>query len=115
MPPPLCTNCVSHLISHLDLEPESCHAALILLDRALAVLLRIVALRKQHALVATGLLVLAHAARLDFGVFGRLEGGGDSGRCVCRRGRWTEPSHFGLVLCGGFGWVEEDYYGGRDK
>ena len=60
---PYCTPSLD-LAAPLDSEAVPLHAQLVLLDHALAVLLRVVALGEQHALVAPGLLVLAHAAGL---------------------------------------------------
>src|SRR3954451_4632306 len=48
----------------LYLEPVACHTTLVLLDCALAIFLRIVALREQHAIVSTCFLVFANTARL---------------------------------------------------
>lgn len=72
---PLCfvqgTPCSIHLIvatcraRHLDLEAEPSHAAAVQVYCRLAVLLGVGGVRKEHALVAAGLLVLAHAAGLS--------------------------------------------------
>jgi hypothetical protein len=48
----------------LYLEPVACHTTLVLLYCALAVFLRIVALREQHAVVSACFLVFADTARL---------------------------------------------------
>ena len=80
----------SGMVVVLCLESVARHAALVLLDRTLAVLLRIVALREQHAVVARGFLVFADAARLVVIVSmdWRGEGKGsdlDFGGCFTRR------------------------------
>jgi hypothetical protein len=49
----------------LDLEAKSSHARLVLLDRGLALLLRVVGLGEEHAVVASGLLGFADAAGLE--------------------------------------------------
>ena len=49
---------------YLDLEPEPGHAAAVQVDGRLAVLLGVGGVGEEHALVALGLFVLAHAARL---------------------------------------------------
>ena len=49
----------------LYLEPVACHTTLVLLYCALAVFLRIVALREQHAVVSACFLVFADTARLS--------------------------------------------------
>lgn len=54
----------SSMVVALCLEPVARHAALVLLDRTLAVLLRIVALREQHAVVTGSFLVFADTAGL---------------------------------------------------
>jgi len=46
------------------LEPKARHATPVLVHHTLALLLSVVAGREQHALVASGFLVFAHAARL---------------------------------------------------
>lgn len=48
----------------LDLESEAGHAALVLLDHGLALLGGIVGFGEEHAVIASGLLVLADAAGL---------------------------------------------------
>jgi len=50
----------------LNLEPEPGHAAPVLVYCRLAILLRVGGVREEHALVALGLLFLAHAAGLSF-------------------------------------------------
>ena len=48
----------------LHIEPKALHATPVLLDHALALGLRIIAVGKQHALISGGLFVLAHTAGL---------------------------------------------------
>lgn len=50
--------------NHLDLEPVAGHACLVLGDEVGALLLRVIRCREEHAFVALGLLVGAHAAGL---------------------------------------------------
>ena len=52
--------------SVLDLEAETSHAGAVLVYRRGAVLLGVVGLGEKHAVVALGLLFLAHAAGLLF-------------------------------------------------
>lgn len=52
--------------SVLDLEAETSHARAVLVYRRHAVLLGVIGLGEKHAVVALGLLFLAHAARLLF-------------------------------------------------
>jgi hypothetical protein len=52
------------LIRSWQLESEASHAALILVDRRGAVLLRIVRVTEEHALIPGGFLVFAYTARL---------------------------------------------------
>lgn len=47
-----------------DIETVACHAASVSSHQIFAVLLRVVAVRKEHALVASSLLLCADAARL---------------------------------------------------
>lgn len=51
--------------SSLDLEAKSGHASLVLLDRGLALLFRVIGLREKHAVIASGLLGFADAAGLE--------------------------------------------------
>ena len=45
-------------------EAEACHAALVLVDRAGAVLLGVVGFAEEHALITDGLFLFAYAAWL---------------------------------------------------
>ena len=87
--------------SYLDLEPEPGHAAAVQVDGRLAVLLGVGGVGEEHALVALGLFVLAHAA----GLLGRRvswawtsSGRGPVGALrfsapwAWRRPRWPGPS-----------------------
>ena len=49
----------------LDLETKSSHASLVLLDRGLALLLRVFGLGEEHAVIAGGLLGFADTAGLQ--------------------------------------------------
>ena len=52
--------------SSLNLEAKSSHASLVLLDRGLALLLRVLGLGEEHAVVASSLLGFANAAGLEW-------------------------------------------------
>lgn len=51
---------------HLDLEAETSHAGTVLVYRRYTVFLGIIGLGEKHAIIALGLLFLAHAAGLFF-------------------------------------------------
>ena len=51
--------------NELDLEAKSGHASLVLLDRGLALLLRVFGLGEEHAVIAGGLLGFADTAGLQ--------------------------------------------------
>lgn len=51
---------------YLDLEAETSHAGAVLVYRRHAVLLGVIGLGEKHAIIALGLLFLAHAAGLFF-------------------------------------------------
>lgn len=79
--------------TNLDLEAESSHAGLVLVDGGLAFLRRIVGLRKQHAVIPGCLLGLADAAGLWSGGYPSVHG--ESGEvCALRGCRINVPSAF---------------------
>lgn len=72
------SQCLStRTVSLSYLESIASHTTLVFVNGALAVFLRVVALAEEHAFVATGFLIFAHAA--GFGFWNRAFSGGFEG------------------------------------